>query len=67
MLCPACQAANLGPAVVLALTICPQCLASVVVEPDAARRATAADTTLLDDTQLAALRMARKRAREARG
>jgi len=62
--CPACgQSVDLAP-VVKDVGICGNCLASLVIG-ETPRRATAADTVSLTVEQLAALRKARKTAREA--
>jgi hypothetical protein len=51
--------------VVNTVTICPSCLRSLVLDGEACRLATAADTVGLSEPQLARLRKARKTAREA--
>lgn len=65
MLCPACG--NLVPPdpILSTLTICPSCLSSLVIEGESCRRAVSTDTAVLDEAQLATLRKARKRYREA--
>lgn len=47
------------------LTICPSCLASLVLEGYHYRRAVAEDTTTLSEADLGTLRKARKKYREA--
>lgn len=65
MTCPACGNAVPDEPVLDTLTICPTCLASLVREGYHYRRAVAEDTLYLTDPELAALRKARKQAREA--
>lgn len=65
MSCPACG--NLVPPepILDALTICPSCLSSLVLEGESCRRAVSTDTAVLSEAQLAQLRKARKQYREA--
>lgn len=65
MTCPNCgHDVPLEP-LVAGVTICPSCLASLVMEGYHYRRAVASDTTAMADEDLAALRKLRKRYREA--
>ena len=63
--CPACAAKVEVDPIAEAVTICPVCLSSLALKGKSARRATAEDTTVLSDSQLAQLRKARKQYREA--
>lgn len=65
MTCPACGSLVPPEPILDALTICPTCLSSLVVEGESCRRATAEDTVQLSDAQLATVRKARKWFREA--
>lgn len=65
--CPACNGVLPTAPVVTTLVICPSCLRSVALDDAGPRLATALDTTDLSDTALAALRTARKRARQQQG
>lgn len=57
---------GLNPPVVRSLTICASCLRSVVCD-ETPRYATAAETMLLSDAELKAMRLARASARKAQG
>lgn len=63
MTCPACGM-PVGEPIVRNLSIC-SCLRSVVQDGDVCRLATAAETTVLSDAELAVLRKRRKAIREA--
>lgn len=65
LVCPACGQPVPDAPIVAGLSVCPNpaCLASLVLEGVQYRRATGADTTVLSDRELTALRQARKRYR----
>lgn len=65
MTCPNCGNLVTGEPLVNNLLICSSCLRSLVVDGEAVRFAVAADTQALSDSELAALRKARARARKA--
>ena len=65
MTCPFCGKDLPVDPIVNKLVICPICLRSVVIDGDTARLATGADTTGLNDPDLAKLRKARAAARKA--
>lgn len=67
MRCPSCGSDVPPEPIVLVLTLCPACLASVVLTGGTLRRATGADTVPLSDEQIQTLKAARKRLREAKG
>lgn len=63
--CPSCGASIAFVPVVGAIGICPSCLRSLVIDGKNARLATGDDTTVLDDGDLAKLRKARAKFRQA--